>query len=105
MEYNTVEVLKAISDPIRLSIIKKLYSKDELCACDILDDFKITQPTLSFHMKKLTQCGLVSSRKDGTWVRYKVNNEYYNRLVDELNIISRVEEERCKDNNCGVCTI
>jgi len=102
MEYNTVEVLKAISDPIRLSIIKKLYSRDELCACDILDDFKITQPTLSFHMKKLTQCGLVSSRKDGTWVRYKVNNEYYNILVDELNSVSHVEKESCTDNKCGL---
>lgn len=102
MEYNTVEVLKAISDPIRLSIIKKLYSKEELCACDILDDFKITQPTLSFHMKKLTQCGLVSSRKDGTWVRYKVNNEYYNQLVDELNIVSHFDKEACKDNKCCV---
>jgi ArsR family transcriptional regulator len=84
MEYNTVEILKAISDPIRLSIIKKLYSKDELCACDILDDYKITQPTLSFHMKKLTQCGLVVSRKDGTWVRYKVNSDYYNLLIEDL---------------------
>ena len=45
MEYNTVEILKAISDPIRLSIIQKLFTKDELCACDILDDYKITQPT------------------------------------------------------------
>lgn len=102
MEYNTVEVLKAISDPIRLSIIKKLYSREELCACDILDDFKITQPTLSFHMKKLTQCGLVSSRKDGTWVRYRVNNEYYNQLVDELNSVSRIDKETCKDNKCCV---
>jgi ArsR family transcriptional regulator len=84
MEYNTVEILKAIADPIRLSIIKKLYSKDELCACDILDDYKITQPTLSFHMKKLTQCGLVVSRKDGTWVRYKVNSDFYNLLINDL---------------------
>ncbi len=99
MEYNTVEILKAISDPIRLSIIKKLYSKDELCACDILDDYKITQPTLSFHMKKLTQCGLVVSRKDGTWVRYKVNSEYYNLLINDLSGLTLIEKDVLDSSN------
>ena len=84
MKYNTVELLKAISDPIRLSIVQRLFTKDELCACDILEDYKITQPTLSFHMKKLTQCGLVVSRKDWTWVRYSVNSEYYSLLIRDL---------------------
>lgn len=102
MEYNTVEALKALSDPIRLSIIKMLFTRDELCACDILDDYKITQPTLSFHMKKLTQCGLVSSRKDGTWVRYKVNSEFYNRLISELTNVKNVEiETSLKDKCCA----
>jgi len=99
MEYNTVEILKAISDPIRLSIIKKLYSKDELCACDILDDYKITQPTLSFHMKKLTQCGLVVSRKDGTWVRYKVNSDYYNLLINDLSGLKLGEKDNSLTND------
>lgn len=84
MEYITVELLKAISDPIRLSIVQKLFKYEELCACNLLDDYQITQPTLSFHMKKLTQSGLVSSRKDGTWVKYKINSEAYQKLVDEL---------------------
>lgn len=109
MEYNTVEILKAIADPIRLSIIKRLYSKDELCACDILDDYKITQPTLSFHMKKLTQCGLVVSRKDGTWVRYKVNSDYYNLLINDLSGIKLSEKEdlessKSEERCCSVNT-
>ena len=95
MEYNTVEILKAISDPIRLSIVQKLFTKDELCACDILDDYKITQPTLSFHMKKLTQSGLVSSRKDGTWVKYKINSEAYQKLVNELTLFKSTEKCEC----------
>lgn len=102
MEYNTVEVLKAISDPIRLSIVKKLYSRDELCACDLLDDYKITQPTLSFHMKKLVQCGLVTSKKDGTWVRYKVNSEFYNHLITELMNVQIDVSKPCTDETC--CT-
>jgi len=104
MEYNTVEILKAIADPIRLSIIKKLYSKDELCACDILDDYKITQPTLSFHMKKLTQCGLVVSRKDGTWVRYKVNSNFYNLLINDLSGL-KLEDMDSTNSDKKCCSI
>lgn len=104
MEYNTVEILKAIADPIRLSIIKKLYSKDELCACDILDDYKITQPTLSFHMKKLTQCGLVVSRKDGTWVRYKVNSDFYNLLINDLSGL-KLEDMDSTNSDKKCCSI
>ncbi len=104
MEYNTVEILKAIADPIRLSIIKKLYSKDELCACDILDDYKITQPTLSFHMKKLTQCGLVVSRKDGTWVRYKVNSDFYNLLINDLSGL-KLEDVDSTNSDRKCCSV
>lgn len=104
MEYNTVEILKAIADPIRLSIIKKLYSKDELCACDILDDYKITQPTLSFHMKKLTQCGLVVSRKDGTWVRYKVNSNFYNLLINDLSGL-KLEDMDSTNSDKKCCSV
>ena len=95
MELNIVELLKALSDPIRLSILKKLFSREELCACDILDDYKISQPTLSFHMKKLTQSGLVSSRKDGTWVKYKINSEAYQKLVNELTLFKSTEKCEC----------
>lgn len=97
MEYNLVDILKAISDPIRLSIIKNLFTKDELCACDILDSFHITQPTLSFHMKKLTQCGLVHARKDGTWVRYKVNSDYYNQLITDLSFLNVSSSDENKE--------
>lgn len=99
MKYNTVELLKAISDPIRLSIVQRLFTKDELCACDILEDYKITQPTLSFHMKKLTQCGLVVSRKDGTWVRYSVNSEYYSLLISDLSGLNSNVKENVNTSN------
>lgn len=69
-----VSVFKALGDETRLKIIEML-SCGELCACDILDSFQITQPTLSYHMKILTECGLVIARKDGSWMRYSNNME------------------------------
>ena len=64
--------LKALSDTNRLMIIDML-SCGELCACEILEKFNITQPTLSHHMKILCECGLVLSRKDGKNNFYRLN--------------------------------
>ena len=41
-----------------------------------------TQPTLSYHMKMMKDCGLVDSRKDGIWVKYSVNHEKLDELKD-----------------------
>ena len=46
---------------------------DEKCACELLEKFRITQPTLSHHMKILSDCELVQSRKDGKWTFYEIN--------------------------------
>ena len=65
---------KALSDTNRLMIVDML-SCGELCACVILEKFQITQPTLSYHMKTLCECGLVNGRKEGKWTYYSLNPE------------------------------
>ena len=57
-------ICKAMSDANRLRIIEMLTS-GEKCGCELLEELQVTQPTLSHHMKVLSDCGLVSSRKDG----------------------------------------
>lgn len=66
--------MKALADETRFRIFTML-SEGELCACNILEEFEITQPTLSYHMKILSDRGLVNSRKDGIWMRYSINKE------------------------------
>jgi ArsR family transcriptional regulator, arsenate/arsenite/antimonite-responsive transcriptional repressor len=66
--------MKALSDETRIKIFSML-SHGELCACVILEEFEITQPTLSYHMKILMESGLVNGRKDGIWMKYSVNME------------------------------
>ena len=77
------EQLKAAGDPHRLKILN-LLNADETCACELLAAFDITQPTLSHHMKILCDCGLVDARKDGKWVRYKINRPAADTLMAEL---------------------
>lgn len=75
-------MFKALADETRLKIVCQLRGGEELCACDILDNLNITQPTLSHHMKTLTESGLVNSRKDANWMKYTINAA----RVDELQL-------------------
>lgn len=83
------KVLKALSDVNRMKIINTL-TNGEMCACKILEDFNIKQPTLSHHMKVLTECGLVISKKEGKWMHYLLNVEKikdFQRFITNLTFI------------------
>ncbi len=64
-------VLKAISQPTRLRILL-LLADAELCSCELVEMLGVTQPAISQHMNVLRDAGLVSERKSGTWVYYKL---------------------------------
>lgn len=68
----TAQICKALGDENRIKIIQML-TNGELCACKLLETLNITQPTLSHHMKILSDCELVSTRKDGKWSYYSIN--------------------------------
>lgn len=65
-------ICKSLSDANRLQIVQMLGAGEE-CACKLLEAFDISQPTLSYHMKNLTECGLVDVRRDGKWSYYALN--------------------------------
>ena len=91
------KVIKALSDSNRLKIID-ILSCGERCACDILEQFDFTQPTLSHHMKVLMECGIVNCRKDGIWSYYSLNIADCNKLILFLtNLITDTDECICKD--------
>lgn len=75
---------KALGDENRLKIMGLLTSNDDLCACRILDELEVSQPTLSHHMKILKDAGLVSARKQGRWMHYSVCNEAIQEGAAEL---------------------
>ncbi len=70
----TAEMFKALCDENRIKIVKLLQS-GEKCACVLLDDLHITQPTLSHHMKILCDSGMIVGRKDGKWMHYSISQE------------------------------
>ena len=82
-----VQIFKALSDQTRLEIILMLSNVEEMCACKILEKFEITQPTLSHHMKILSECGLVNTQKVGKWSHYSLNSEIISDLQNFINNI------------------
>lgn len=80
-------MMKALGDETRARIFTML-SGGERCACVLLEEFSITQPTLSYHMRILCDSGLVSARKDGIWMRYTIRQEALSDLVGFLNRVS-----------------
>ena len=79
-------ICKALGNENRVQIIKMLTG-GELCACKILDAFNITQPTLSHHMKILTECNLVNSRKEGKWTYYSINWYCQNSEINRKTVL------------------
>lgn len=97
------KIIKALSDPSRLKIID-ILSCGERCACDILEHFDFTQPTLSHHMKVLMDCGLVVCRKEGLWSYYSLNTTNCNKLILFLmNLITDTDDCICKSKTKCVC--
>lgn len=76
---DAVLVLKVLGDETRLKIVSLLL-KETMCACELLEYFQCTQPTLSYHMKQLMQVNLVTSKKEGKWMKYSIQSQQ----VDDL---------------------
>ena len=85
MKIDYIKIFKALADDTRLKIIE-MVSKETLCACDILEEFQITQPTLSYHMKQLVDADLVTGEKKGNWVHYSINTNTLESLSNYFNI-------------------
>jgi ArsR family transcriptional regulator len=98
-----VITFRALSDETRLKIVDML-SCGEMCACDILEEFSISQSTLSYHMKILSESGLVNAVRDGAWMRYTLNKEKTDEVMAFLTCIFHEKEDCiCKkcNNNCS----
>ncbi|MFD7898601.1 ArsR/SmtB family transcription factor [Streptomyces sp. NPDC059568] len=69
----TAAMFKALGDPVRLRLFSLVASHEggEACVCDI-SDVGVSQPTVSHHLKKLREAGLLTSERRGTWVYYRV---------------------------------
>lgn len=76
-------ICKALGDETRVKIFDML-KQGEMCACNILDRFSFTQPTLSYHMKILCDSGLIACEKRGVWNHYSITIDTLHELMSFL---------------------
>lgn len=76
----------ALADPARLRLLSLIASAPagEACACDLIEPIGKSQPTVSHHLKVLTDAGLVDRDKRGVWAWYRANTETFARLRSAL---------------------
>jgi ArsR family transcriptional regulator len=74
--------LKALSDPTRLRVLSHVAAQgcDAVCACDLIDVLDISQPTISHHLKKLVDAGLLTREQRGRWAHYTVVRDAFAEL-------------------------
>ena len=77
-------IFKAFCDENRIRILNLLCG-GEKCACRLLEEMSISQPTLSHHMKILCDSGIVEGRKEGKWMHYRIRPEGVQIAQDYLN--------------------
>lgn len=68
------KVFKALSHPIRIKIVNKLF-EGERCVCELLEYVEYSQPNLSQHLKILKEAGIVEHRKIGPNIHYRIKDE------------------------------
>jgi DNA-binding transcriptional ArsR family regulator len=82
--------LKALADPARLQLVDHLLAQPdrEACTCDLAPVIGLSEPTTSHHLKQLLAAGLVSKRRDGMNVHYRL-------VPDAVNAVARVLDTHC----------
>ncbi|MFD7407971.1 ArsR/SmtB family transcription factor [Streptomyces sp. NPDC059866] len=79
-------MLKAIADPTRLQLFRLIERapSGEACVCDLTECLGLRQPTVSHHLKVMTEAGLLDRERRGTWVWYSVNQDGLRRVRNIL---------------------
>lgn len=99
-----VRIIKALADENRLAILDLLQS-GEKCACVLLEELRITQPTLSHHMRVLCDAELVDSCKDGKWIHYSLSLTGSNKLQAILDKYTISKAKYVGYKKCEGCLI
>ena len=98
-EKRIAAIFKAFCDENRISIIKLLRS-GEKCACKLLEEINVTQPTLSHHMKILCDSEIVVGRKEVKWTHYSISEKGVEQAKECLRQLTTLDVESENKSCC-----
>ena len=80
--HGTAELFKALGDPARVRIVNLIATaRGAVCACDFNDELGLAQPTVSHHLKKLTEAGLLEREQRGKWAYFSLRRDAVEKLA------------------------
>jgi ArsR family transcriptional regulator len=82
----TAQLFKTLADPARVRIVNMLAQRDAVCACEFIPALGLTQATVSHHLKKLTDAGLLDREQRGKWAYFSLDREAATRLAGLVRI-------------------
>jgi ArsR family transcriptional regulator len=83
----TAALFKALADPTRVRIVSLIARSDEpVCVCELTPALSVSQPTVSHHLKKLVQAGLLRREQRGVWAYYRLDREGLERAASVLDL-------------------
>jgi len=95
-------IFKAFCDETRLMALSLLQS-GEKCACELLAQVNVSQPTLSHHMKILVESGIVTSRKEGKWMYYSISQAGSEKAIALLKSLTTLEINQTNSDSKECC--
>lgn len=94
MRNEMADHFKLLSDPTRLEIIELLL-KGETCGCTLIDKITVSQPTLSYHLKLLSDGGLATTKRDKNRILYTIDRNRIEDMIRFLNTLKNANEPSC----------
>jgi ArsR family transcriptional regulator len=90
-------ILKVLGDKTRLTMVK-ILDKSDCCVCEFVEIFKMSQPAISQHLRKLKDFGVVQETRRGQWIFYSLNkeSEYYSFVKEILTFLPQ-QDDRLKE--------
>lgn len=83
----TAALFKALGDPARVRIVNLLArNPDPVCVCELTPVIGLSQPTVSHHLKKLVQAGLLEREQRGVWAYYRLDRDAFERAASVLDL-------------------
>jgi ArsR family transcriptional regulator len=85
----TLEVFRALGDPVRLQLLAQIAARGPLCVCHLQEELPYSQSRISKHLATLRQAGLVTTRREGTWIYYAVDEQAFEIARDFIDQLKR----------------
>lgn len=100
---NGAQLLRCICDETRFEILEILQENEEMCVKDIVVRIKKDQPLISHHLRRLRECGIITSHDEGKKTIYSISNARLSGLIASIADAGMAMQDLCEKESSGSC--